>query len=555
MDIQNKGSIAETGFIKILLQVYESKLTGMIRAEDGQIIKVVYVHDGTISFASSNEASDRLTEVLMRAGKLTPELVEDATARLKPNVSLGKTLVELGYISARDLLWGARAQVEGILHQLLFWKTGSYQILTGNLPKEIIHLNLSIPNVIYDGIMNCQDRQWILSYIVSPEAVYGIHPDFGELNQLWKLPVQELADQLNGRRTLLEIAHVSGRNTFETCKSVVALEVLGCAQRSAQPPAQMTLDVPPPAETFEEDQAGIPEKQAEEQSSTLKSDPHKLEPNPESDLPLGQVVQIPTVEELMEQKEEVVTALPEDAEESSIEGDTPAPIQNVSGSQEAQTSMEMNSSEEPEAMSDSPVLYEEVSPVRWKYYAPLIFLILAIASYFYLFHSSEPVSPAPKVEQGPGSAPEMVDHSPPRFGNSTETPEEVDPDAEDSESASRDELPVEDLPLSMQLVRKGNYPGAAQLWRTELSLEKSRVTIQLMIACEDKSVGEAFEMLGYASEALIVPMKFKNRSCYRILYGLYPSGSDAQSAISTLPAAFLQQASPPAIVPVSRILE
>ena len=135
MDLPLKGSLSESGFINLLLDGTESKLTGMVRLEMGPVIKVVYLQQGTVAFASSNEKTDRLTEVLKRAGKLTPEQIDHAQARLKPNVSLGKTLVELGYISPKDLLWGARMQVEGILHQLLFWDKGNYQVIEGPLPK------------------------------------------------------------------------------------------------------------------------------------------------------------------------------------------------------------------------------------------------------------------------------------------------------------------------------------------------------------------------------------------------------------------------------------
>ncbi len=170
MKFSAKGSLSDSKFIEILKDAAQSNLTGMIRLENGPIIKVVYFQKGTISFASSNEKIDRLTEVLKRAGKLTPEQVEDAQARLKPNVSLGKTLVELGYISAKDLLWGAREQVDGILHQLLFWNQGKYQLMEGTLPREIIHLNLPVASVIFTGIMKSQDRDWILQHIGSPEA-------------------------------------------------------------------------------------------------------------------------------------------------------------------------------------------------------------------------------------------------------------------------------------------------------------------------------------------------------------------------------------------------
>ena len=157
MKFPSKGVLTDTNFIEILKDASQSALTGMIRAENSPVIKVIYFQKGSISFASSNEKSDRLTEVLKQAGKLTPEQVEDAQSRLKPNVSLGKTLVELGYISAKDLLWGARAQVDGILHHLLFWNQGKYQILEGTLPREIIHLNLTVPVVIFEGIMKTQN--------------------------------------------------------------------------------------------------------------------------------------------------------------------------------------------------------------------------------------------------------------------------------------------------------------------------------------------------------------------------------------------------------------
>src|SRR5438045_5659125 len=157
MEFPPKGTLAANTFIEILKDAAERGFTGMVRLEKAALIKVVYLQQGTVAFASSNEKADRLTEVLKRAGKLTTEQIEDAQARLKPNVSLGKTLVELGYITPKDLLWGARAQVEGILHQLLFWQDGNYQILQGPLPKEIVSLNLQIPLVIYDGIFKSQD--------------------------------------------------------------------------------------------------------------------------------------------------------------------------------------------------------------------------------------------------------------------------------------------------------------------------------------------------------------------------------------------------------------
>lgn len=281
MAIPTKGSLAQLSFIQVLKEAASSQLTGMIRVEKGPIIKVVYVQQGTIAFASSNEKSDRLTEVLKRSGKLTSEQIEDAQSRLKPNVSLGKTLVELGYISPKDLLWGARAQVEGILHQLLFWSEGNYQVLEGPLPKEVVSLGLPVPHVLYDGILRTQDRDWILQQIVSPQAVYQLSPDFHEKNANWKLPAEAVVSRINGKRPLEEIAQNAGLDTFEVCKTVAALQLLQLVERVQEQPIQVPLLV---TETQTE--------QAMEMARTI---------NAPREVSLGQVLQIPTMEELQEE--------------------------------------------------------------------------------------------------------------------------------------------------------------------------------------------------------------------------------------------------------------
>ncbi|HEY7160638.1 MAG TPA: DUF4388 domain-containing protein, partial [Acidobacteriota bacterium] len=201
MELPNRGSLSEVSFIEVLKDLSASSLTGMVRLETGPVIKVVYLQNGTIAFASSNEKTDRLTEVLKRAGKLTPEQIEHAQARIKPNVSLGKTLVELGYISPKDLLWGARMQVEGILYQLLFWDKGSYQVLEGPLPKEIVSLGLTVPQIIYNGILQTRDRDWILQHIGSPEAIYSKVPDFEQKYADYHLGAEQTAGYIDGSRS------------------------------------------------------------------------------------------------------------------------------------------------------------------------------------------------------------------------------------------------------------------------------------------------------------------------------------------------------------------
>ena len=301
MELSPKGPLQEVGFIKLLLDSMEARRTGMVRIESGQIIKVVYMQQGSVAFASSNEKTDRLTEVLKRAGKLTPEQIEHAQARLRPNVSLGKTLVELGYISPKDLLWGARMQVESILQQLLFWNQGNYQIIEGPLPKEIVSLSMSVPLIIFDGILKSRDREWVLQHIGSPESVYQLDSSFHETNAQYKLPVEETVSRMNGKRTLEEIAHASGQDTFDICKTVAALEILGMAHK---------------VESEAVPEVALSEAAVEEAPAV----PFDLNPiAPTQNLSLGQVLQIPTVEELQNQsRQESILAPPAPAPSTRV---------------------------------------------------------------------------------------------------------------------------------------------------------------------------------------------------------------------------------------------
>ncbi len=562
MQSPTRGSLTAVSFIELLKDAAESKLTGMLRVEPGTFVKVVYFLEGTIAFASSNEKSDRLTEVLRLAGKLTPEQVEDAQARLKPNVSLGKTLVELGYLSPRDLLWGAKAQVEGIIHHLLFLAEGNYQILEGSLPKEIIKLNLGVPQVIFEGLMKCQDRRWILQHIESPEAIYTLSQDFHEKYSRYGLSADTVVSRLDGKRTLDGIAHLAGIDTFEVCKIAVALQLLGLAKRA---PLQMDLEEPkPPIEV---------ESEARDEALTELSD---LAVPPNEDVSLGEVMQIPAVEDLHKEpveatrSEELQPALfPEKMNEPiSVQEHVEPPLV------ESANPVEPVEKIEPETVDREPprILFsggfpaedeEIVQDVRsrwlsWRTTALFALLVLAAASAAYHWLAGKPQNIQPQVKTAVQPAATI-----PVEQTSTEPEVEsanikgvvgIETDGNTNAKISDDTAVAEpDASAALTLLQSGRTRQAAFAWKQEIANEKSKFTIQLMIACQEKTVLEAMQTVPDVRRFLILPLHYQGQSCYRILYGLYGTEQEAQSATRSLPQVFLQQASPAQAVSVRKI--
>ncbi len=532
MQSPTRGSLTAISLIELLKDAADSGLTGMLRVEPGPFVKVVYFQDGTIAFASSNEKSDRLTEVLRLAGKLTPEQVEDAQARLKPNVSLGKTLVELGYLSPRDLLWGARAQVEGICHRLLLLTDGNYQVLEGSLPKEIIKLNLPVPQVIFEGILKSQDRAWVLQHIESPEATYGLSSDFHEKYVRYGLRADAVVSRMDGKRSLDEIAHLAGIDTFEICKMAVALQYLGLARRA---PLQMALLEPKlepqlePAVKQEPQKAGEPEQETPVPDKT---------PAYEERVSLGEVVQIPTVEDLHKEPEE----------EPHPQEITSATVLDAEGPAEPESAEPVPAI----PLKPIPVPFsrgllteeEEIAEVkpRWEVSRrsisaiAVLVLICASAAYYWFGVKTKHSSGIPDV-------PNTVLPS-----KKPETQTSVETTTQTSSTDSQGEPSA-----AMTLLQSGRIPQAAFAWKQETANRKSKFTIQLLIACQEKTVLESLQAVPDAKDFLILPLQYKGQSCYRVLYGLYETEREAQSAATRLPPVFLQQASPARAVPLQKI--
>ncbi len=522
MELPTKGSLSEVSFIEILKDGFASTVTGMIRLETGPVIKVVYLQNGTVAFASSNEKSDRLTEVLKRAGKLTPEQIEHAQARIKPNVSLGKTLVELGYISPKDLLWGARMQVEGILYQLLFWKHGSYQVLEGPLPKEIVSLGLTIPQTIYNGIMQTRDRDWILQHIGSPEVIFAAAPGFDKKNAEYHLPVDDVVSKMDGTRSLEEIAQATGIDTFEVCKLVAALQLLELAWPQPFKPTRMPLSV--------SEKGGL-EPVTDET------------PDTPGDISLGQVVQIPTVEELRDEHEQ-----------EPIRGESPppeeSPFREVRGTLLADDEVETLDSE-----------YEESIDGGWNkavLFIAILGVVAAATSFYYVRKSSEsPTAPVTsifpekrKVSAVPNSqkpvpvVPKPSETATPKNNSSSQTP-------------SGTQTPIEPARQNqlLKMAISGTVSEAAELWKRELSKNRNRLTIQLEIACQDSTVREALNLFGRTAPLYVVPLNFRGQPCYRVLYGIYDNEAQARAKLGDMPSEFLQQPSPPKVIPISKALQ
>lgn len=239
-DFNTKGTFADVVLPALLVRAMNARFTGMFRAERESIIKVIYFKEGDIAFASSNQPSDRLGEVLIKRGQLTREQLDMAMSKLEANVSLGRMLVELGYLSPKELLAGAKAQVEEILYSLNTWHEGNYEFVEGPLAPRIVDLKLSMRQVVFQAIMQLEDRAWVLQQIGSMESVFAANPELTEALHGMKVEpeFQQIADMVDGTNTVRDLCARSALDEFTVTKAVTALYLLNLTRITEQEAGQ-----------------------------------------------------------------------------------------------------------------------------------------------------------------------------------------------------------------------------------------------------------------------------------------------------------------------------
>ncbi|HSP07464.1 MAG TPA: hypothetical protein VLR94_09820, partial [Acidobacteriota bacterium] len=509
-----------------------------------------------------------------------------------------------------------------------FWDKGNYQVIEGPLPKEIVSLNMTVPQIILDGILKSRDRHWVLQHIGSPESVFQPDTGFHEKNAVYKLPVEETVSRMNGKRSLNEIAQATGQDAFEVCKAVAALKILGMVQRVPEKAAPVPLMV---AEAAIHQEATITE---------IAPVAHK------QDLSLGQVLQIPTVEELQQEQEaeereptlivapkepppappipkpvveppvpvflipepviepratEPATAAMRPKFPAEEEEDTEAILERITAPKPAVTQRPVPEPPQPTRRVQPPSFGKaEVhaapveSPTRrrtaredpyvrtwnWKKSAlatGLIAALLTAVTYVYTQYPQKPPareypemsppkplgSPAGKAEpkhQEPVTVPTPSQQATPQVPKVKVPPPAPAPapvqKAQQAPQAAKPTPASAAAPSTpLGLAKSGKLADAANAWRKSLLPKKSQYTIQLEIACQDDTVLEAFQMLNDSPQVSVVPLDYKGKACYRVLYGVYLSTAEAETNRARLPQEFLKQQSPAQVIPLAKALK
>ena len=168
-DLVLSADVRAFSLADLLQLVHSSAKSGFLYFEHGDCVKTVYLHAGEVVFATSNQRVDRLGEVLLRSGMITVEQHLQADHDFRPPAPFGRFLVELGFLTPRQLWDGVKHQVEEMVRSLFAFGAGHVLFWEGEVrPDNVVRLSLPTERLIEEGLSQRDELLEFLAQLEDP---------------------------------------------------------------------------------------------------------------------------------------------------------------------------------------------------------------------------------------------------------------------------------------------------------------------------------------------------------------------------------------------------
>jgi hypothetical protein len=590
--VNYEGEVRDINLVERLIELWREQFTGAIRFENDGIIKIVYFKGGDILSASTNDRADSVDEILMRAGKVSKEHVKQALSKRKENETLGDALLNLGFITRKELTWARRIQVINVVRSIEGWNAGSFTVVADYLPKREEGTIFPLPQLVVEMIVTDQDRGKFERALESGSVVFTKAP--GHEETFRKLGLNEDAEavmaQVDGERQATEVAAASRQETFNAFKLLHALSILGILQKRTAPAAglgfesagvadaadvwgggggggaQFELDdaapAPSPSFSMSDDIAPVPgladpSFDAPGMSTPSWDAPAPVEPppappssnriDPEPAAASGDMLSWGFDEAQVETARKVTSAQSLEVPRAMPPAFTPPPPPP-----QPPASFGGEGTMSRRGIGETTTTRRVVTPMKRKapryglLIALMVLFVLAAVGYFgYTWWSGREAAVAQPAQPVTRTATAPTATVPPLVPPPTQTLEAV-PAAQAPLTATA-APPVAATATGSTRVPEGDRARFDAMARDFAANPNGNFTVQFAIVCDPSNVTKA---LRTSSDVWFAPISLKERPCFRMFWGRYGTRAEAEAAMERLPGELRE--SRPAVVGIPR---
>jgi hypothetical protein len=220
--------IAQTPLPEVLVKIHKYRAPGRLDCRRGDEVKRIYLERGDIIFATTNQISESLGDVLLSRGDISREQYDESLRRVRETGKRhGTVLVEMRILSSEELFNAVRDHIQGILWSIFQWDFGSVGFTPGRDKRlEFIKVEIPIPQAVMQGVRHMPDARAVVQRLGSKATVFS-----RTAAQVAGLTLhaeeQALLDGVDGRKTLYELVNTPPLSASDNARILYGLMCLG----------------------------------------------------------------------------------------------------------------------------------------------------------------------------------------------------------------------------------------------------------------------------------------------------------------------------------------
>ncbi|HHE04435.1 MAG TPA: DUF4388 domain-containing protein, partial [candidate division WOR-3 bacterium] len=149
-----KGSLREASLPDVVQMLALGRKTGILSVTNGEMLAHIYFEEGKLTGADIVNRENKVGELLVKAGKITPEQLDSALEKQKSRrgVPIGEILYEMGLIDEKTLQDALIGQMKETLFNLFSWKDGLFNFEPGESKvKKIISISIKAEDLLLEA--------------------------------------------------------------------------------------------------------------------------------------------------------------------------------------------------------------------------------------------------------------------------------------------------------------------------------------------------------------------------------------------------------------------
>ena len=229
-----KGNLRDVGLNQLLNLIYLAHKTGALAIENeaSRTDARLFFKEGKLIQAALDGKAPRLTEIMVRVGKLTPDQAKaiHARSRVDTDKELGLLLIQNGILNQQDIIQGVKNYLLEAVYQIFTWRSGNFRFDPNLLPpEERITVAVTLDHLIIEGTRRVQEWEHLKDELPDLDVPlkFAERPDLNIRNVNLSVEQLKVVSFINSRNTIRQIASFLKIDEFQIRRIVYGLQTAG----------------------------------------------------------------------------------------------------------------------------------------------------------------------------------------------------------------------------------------------------------------------------------------------------------------------------------------